>query len=140
MGQQQLLLLILGLIVVGLAIATAIVMFKDNGVAANRDAVTNDLVHLAASAQHYFRRPTTLGGGQGTFAGLTADVNGLKKLTSLPNGANANGVYSISTAGSATTVVLQGLGVETGSDGSSPVKVVMIVWPDSAKVDNTQMN
>ncbi len=140
MGQQQLLLIILGLIVVGIAVATAIVLFQDNAVSANRDAVTNDLVHLASQAQQYFRRPAILGGGQGTFNGLTADANGLNKLTSMPNGANANGVYTISSAGNGTTVVLKGLGVEIGSDGSSPVKVVMNVWSDSAKVDNTEMN
>ena len=140
MGQQQLLLIILGVIVVGIAVAVGITLFKDNAVSANRDAVTNDLVNLAARAEQYFRRPTALGGGQGSFAGLTADVSGLKRLTSMTNGTNANGTYTIVTAGNATTVVLQGLGVETGNDGSSPVKVVMNVWSDSAKVDNTQTN
>jgi Tfp pilus assembly protein PilE len=140
MGQQQLLLIILGVIVVGIAVAVGITMFKDSAVSANRDAVTNDLMNLAAQAQQYYRRPSALGGGQGSFLGLTADATGLRKLTSMLNGTNANGTYSISAAGTATTVVLQGLGVETGNDGSSPVKVVMNVWDDSAKVDVTQTN
>ena len=140
MGQQQLLLIILGVIVVGIAVAVGITMFKDNAVSSNRDAVTNDLVNLAARAQQYYRRPTALGGGQGTFSGLTADAAGLKKLTSMPNGTNANGSYTIKTAGTSAQVVLQGLGVETGNDGSNPVKVVMNVWADSAKVDQTQTN
>jgi len=140
MGQQQLLLIILGVIVVGIAVAVGITMFKDNAVSSNRDAVTNDLVNLAARAQQYYRRPTALGGGQGTFSGLTADAAGLKKLTSMPNGTNANGSYTIMTAGTSTQVVLQGLGVEIGNDGSNPVKVVMNVWADSAKVDQTQTN
>ena len=141
MGQQQLLLIILGVIVVGIAVAVGITMFKDNAVSANRDAVTNDLVNLAARAQQYYRRPTALGGGQGTFAGLSADATGLKKLTSMPNGTNANGVYTITGGGAGQgPVILQGLGVETGNDGTSPVKVVMNVWADSAKVDVTQTN
>ncbi len=140
MGQQQLLLIILGVIVVGIAVAVGITMFKDNAVSSNRDAVTNDLVNLAARAQQYYRRPTALGGGQGTFAGLTADATGLKKLTSMPNGTNANGTYTISTAGTSTQVVLRGLGVEMGNDGSNPVKVIMNVWADSAKVDVSQTN
>ena len=143
MGQQQLLLIILGVIVVGIAVAVGITMFKDNAVSANRDAVTNDLVNLAARAQQYFRRPVALGGGQGDFSGLTADATGLKRLTSMQGGVNANGTYKILTAGTSGPggkVILQGLGNETGNDGSSPVKVVMNVWADSAKVDNTQTN
>jgi hypothetical protein len=133
-------LIILGVIVVGLAVMIGILLFKDNAISANRDAVTNDLLNLAAHAQQYYRRPVTLGGGQGTFAGLTADAPGLKKLTMMPNGTNANGTYTISTAGTSTIVVLQGLGVEIGNDGSNPVKVVMNVWSDSAKVDNSRTN
>ncbi len=140
MGQQQLLLIILGVIVVGIAVAVGITMFKDNAVSSNRDAVTNDLVNLAARAQQFYRRPTALGGGQGSFAGLTANVDGLKKLTSMPNGTNANGTYTIAVAGTTTTVQLQGLGVEIGNDGSNPVKVVMDVWADSAKVNTTSAN
>jgi len=139
MGQQQLLLIILGVIVVGIAVAVGITMFKDNAVSANRDAVTNDLVNLAARAQQYYRRPTALGGGQGSFSGLTADISGLRKLTSMPNGQNANGIYSIVST-SISSMVLQGTGTETGNDGTTPVKVVMDVWADSAKVDNTQIN
>src|SRR4030067_1041801 len=97
MGQQQLLLIILGVIVVGIAVAVGITMFTDSAVSANRDAVTNDLVNLAARAQQYYRRPTALGGGGGSFAGLTANSDGLKKLTN--RATNANGTYSIQTAG-----------------------------------------
>src|SRR5512135_594230 len=120
MGQQQLLLIILGVIVVGIAVAVGITMFIDNAVSSNRDAITNDLVSLAARAQQYFRRPRALGGGQGSFSGLTSDISGLRKLTSLPNGQNANGSYSIS-ASSVSSLSIQGLGVEIGDDGSTPV-------------------
>ncbi len=140
MGQQQLLLIILGVIVVGLAVMIGILLFKDNAISANRDAVTNDLLNLASHAQQYFRRPLILGGGEGTFAGLTADAAGLQRLTSMANGSNANGTYTILTAGTSTTIVLQGLGVEIGNDGSNRVKVVMNVWSDRASVDNSQTN
>ena len=65
MGQQQLLLIILGVIVVGIAVAVGITMFSDNAISANRDAVTNDLVNLASRAQQYYRRPASMGGGEG---------------------------------------------------------------------------
>lgn len=123
MGQQQLLLIILGVIVVGIAVAVGITMFQDNAVSANRDAVTNDLVNLAARAQQYYRRPTALGGGQGSFASIA-----LSQLTSKPS--NANGSYALSSP-TATSVTLTGTGVENGNDGATPVEVEMIVYADS---------
>ena len=132
MGQQQLLLIILGVIVVGIAVAVGITMFSDNAVSANRDAVTNDLVNLASRAQQFYRRPTALGGGQGTFNGLDASATGLQKLTSKPK--NANGLYAITGAGDANTVVLQGVGNEKGNNNTSPIKLTMTVFADSTSV------
>lgn len=131
MGQQQLLLIILGVIVVGIAVAVGITMFQDNAISANRDAVTNDLVNLASRAQQYYRRPAALGGGGNSFVGLTADAAGLAKLTSKTT--NANGTYSIMTAGTSTSVVLKGVGTEKGSDGSA-IDVRISVFSDSTYV------
>jgi hypothetical protein len=129
MGQQQLLLIILGVIVVGIAVAVGITMFTDSAVSANRDAVTNDLVNLAARAQQFYRRPTALGGGGGSFAGLAANADGLKKLTN--RSSNANGAYSIQTAGDANGVVLRGVGTEL-ADGSNPVTMEIHVFSNKA--------
>lgn len=134
MGQQQLLLIILGVIVVGIAVAVGITMFQDNAVSANRDAVTNDLVNLASRAQQFYRRPTALGGGGNTFTGITGDAAGLAKLTS--KASNANGTYSVLTAGTTTSVVLKGLGVEKGTNGSA-IQVQMSVFADSTFVNQT---
>jgi Tfp pilus assembly protein PilE len=129
MGQQQLLLIILGVIVVGIAVAVGITMFQDNAVSANRDAVVNDLVNLAARAQQFYRRPTSLGGGQNSFAGLS--TNGISKLVNVPTGAgswqNANGTYRIDGTPTDSLVTLVGLGTEIGNDGSNPVQVSMEV-------------
>jgi hypothetical protein len=129
MGQQQLLLIILGVIVVGIAVAVGITMFTDSAVNANRDAVTNDLVNLAARAQQYFRRPTALGGGGNSFVGLTADAAGLTKLTN--RASNANGTYSITTAGTATGLTIQGVGTEH-SDGTNLVTMQIFVFSDKS--------
>ncbi len=129
MGQQQLLLIILGVIVVGIAVAVGITMFTDNAVNANRDAVTNDLVNLAARAQQFYRRPTALGGGGNSFVGLTADAAGLRKLTN--RGTNANGTYTVKAAGTATGVVLEGIGTEY-ADGTNKVTMEMHVFNDKA--------
>jgi Tfp pilus assembly protein PilE len=131
MGQQQLLLIILGVIVVGIAVVVGITMFQDNAISANRDAVTNDLVNLGARAQQYYRRPTSLGGGSNSFQGIGTD------MTKLVNGAtvtaaswiNPNGTYTISSAGSQTSIQLDGKGTE--KIAGTPVEVTCTVYPDS---------
>jgi len=133
-GQQQLLIILLGFIIVGIAIAVAITVFTDSALDSNRDAVTNDLVNLAARAQQYYRRPTTLDGGGNSFEGLTADAAGMAKLTENPT--NANGVYSIKTAGTATGLVIEGVGTET-VDGTNKVTLNIFVYnakPDSVVI------
>ena len=128
MGQQQLLLIILGVIVVGIAVAVGITMFSDSAINANRDALSNDLVNLASRAQQFYRRPTSLGGGGNSFTLLTSSQISL--LTNKPT--NANGSYWIETGGSGTGtaafLVIKGLGNEIYN--GSPVAVHVYVYPD----------
>ncbi len=133
MGQQQLLLIILGVIVVGIAVAVGITMFSDNAVSANRDAVSNDLVNLAARAQQYYRRPEALGGGGNKFTGLT-----MAKMTNMAGAAsgtatNANGQYSISGTVAADNLTIQGLGTERV--GTTPVTMCILVR-DQGRTDS----
>jgi hypothetical protein len=121
MGQQQLLLIILGVIIVGIAVAVGITMFQDNAINANRDAVSNDLVNLAARAQQYYRRPVGLGGGGNSFAGLTIAI-----LTNNPT--NDNGTYVITGTPDANGVTLTGTGKSMAADGS-PVTLTCTVSP-----------
>ena len=131
MGQQQLLLIILGVIVVGIAVAVGITMFTDNAVSSNRDAVTNDLVNLASRAQQHYRRPASMGGGEGAFdnsRGGTA-LAAVTQLTSKPS--NSNGRYEISGTVAASELTLRGVGREI-VNGTDSVEVTMRVTPDSA--------
>ena len=127
MGTQQLLLIILAVILIGIMIAIGMYMFQDQAAATNRDEITNDLVSLAAQAQKYYRRPAILGGGANSFGGLT-----LAKMTSKPS--NENGSYSMTpdpVPGGTTAIVVTGIGTEIGIDGATSVEVVMTVWNDS---------
>ena len=72
MGQQQLLLIILGVIIVGVAIAVGISQFGTNAVKSAKDAIASDMSNLAADAFQYKIKPTNLGGGNGKFTGYTA--------------------------------------------------------------------
>ena len=120
MGQQQLLLIILGVIIVGIAVAVGITMFQDNAVDQNRSAVIADLTTLAAKAQQYYSKPITLSGGGNSFVGLTANAFGIGILASPAFTDNTNGTYTIKTAGDGTQVVLHGVGKTPMSDGTYP--------------------
>lgn len=71
MGQQQLLLVILVTIIVGIATVVAINTFGAAADQANIDAVNNDIASLASAAQGFYMRPAMLGGGGRTFDDLT---------------------------------------------------------------------
>jgi hypothetical protein len=120
MGQQQLLLIILGVIIVGIAVAVGITMFQDNAVSANKDAVTNDLVQLAAKAQQFFRKPSSLGGGSNDFTAITANAAGMALLVSTTFSNNDNGIYLVATAGDPKAVVFSGTGKTALSNGNFP--------------------
>jgi hypothetical protein len=49
MGQQQILLIVLSVILVGVAVAIGISMFRDNAINSNRDAIYSDLNNFAAN-------------------------------------------------------------------------------------------
>lgn len=130
MGQQQLLLIILGVIVVGVAVAGGIVLFKSQAVSQNRDAVWADLTQIGARAQAFYRRPSALGGGGKEFTAF-------RLLAS--EAFNDNGTYSISTQNQ-TQLILEGVGTEVGNNNTSPVYVKMIVEADSMYVDDASIN
>jgi type II secretory pathway pseudopilin PulG len=67
MGQQQLLLVILVTIIVGIATVVAINTFGTAADQANIDAVNNDVATLASAAQGFYMRPAMLGGGGRSF-------------------------------------------------------------------------
>ncbi len=132
MGQQQLLLIVLSVIIVGIAVVVGINMFNDQAASSNLDAITADLVNLASRAQQHFRRPTAMGGGGGSFALLTGNAAGLAYLTTQPS--NENGVYNIQVAGTATTVSIRGIGTEDGDGNGDPCEADVQVWADSIAV------
>jgi hypothetical protein len=90
MGQQQLLLIILGTIIVGVAIAVAILMFQANSIESNKSAIVEDMTNLAADVHAFYMKPTFLGGGGRSFVGynipqkLRQTENGKYVLTSTP--------------------------------------------------------
>lgn len=96
MGQQQLLLIILGVIIVGIAIAVGLSLFSAQSIQANKDAIINDLNNIAAHAYQFKIRPSSMGGGQGSYSGYNIP----SKMAS-----NENATYS-ATAGASTVSIV----------------------------------
>jgi hypothetical protein len=72
MGQQQLLLILLGIVIVGAAIAVGILIYSSQSVESNRDALVGDINNVSSAAWGYYMRAQILGGGGGTFLGFVA--------------------------------------------------------------------
>lgn len=110
MGQQQLLLIILVVMVVGIATIVATNVISSGADQANRDAVRQDLMTAAASVQHIYERPTMMGGAGKDFQTDYTDVL-LAEDINLPGDldgttiTNDNGVYTISSTDASTIVI-----------------------------------
>ena len=85
MGQQQLLLIVLGTIIVGVAVVVGINMFTTGAVNSERDALILDINTVAASAASYWRKPAALGGGARSFVGVS-DITSFGSDSSTMNG------------------------------------------------------
>ncbi|MDH3267314.1 MAG: hypothetical protein OEM46_00525 [Ignavibacteria bacterium] len=109
MGQQQLLLIVLGVIIVGIAVVVGINLFNANAEEAAKDGVVSDCTNLGAMAQQHYKKPGSMGGGANTFDGT--GTNGVTWAIPANLVNTANGTYS-ATVG-AQTVDLVGDPLET---------------------------
>jgi type II secretory pathway pseudopilin PulG len=117
MGTQQLLLIVLGVIIVGIALVVGIGIFGSTSQQANADAVTSDCLRVASAAQAWYRKPKMLGGGGDSFLGLNMQMCGWARDH------NENGTYVISSVQQKSAVV-------TGT-GITNCTVAVTFYPDS---------
>jgi hypothetical protein len=127
MGSQQLLLIVVGVVVIGIMVIIGIVMFTDHSAATSRDAISNDLMHAASKAQLYKRRPRIQGGGGGSFVGFNLQMV-FRTLS------NANGTFAISGTPTDSLLVIEGVGLMTGYDSVNPLKVSIDVYGERVEV------
>ncbi len=121
MGQQQLLLIVLGIIIVGIAIFVGIDLFRSHAIESKRAIITNELVNLAALAQQYYLKPTSLGGGGRKFTGWAVPP----ELAS-----TSAGHYTAQT--NQDSVVVVGVGNEVVQNNDS-LKIQINIKPTSVK-------
>ncbi|MDD3236149.1 MAG: hypothetical protein PHH43_07460 [Candidatus Cloacimonetes bacterium] len=91
MGAQQILMLVIGVIVVGLAVAVGIVMFNSNAYNANRTAIAADMQGLKIRMSEFWMLPSSMGGANQNTANLQMENVGNSLGLS-----NNDGVYSYS--------------------------------------------
>ena len=109
MGQQQLLLIVLGVIVVGIAVMLGLLLFRAQAIESKRDILLTEGVSIAAVAQQYYRKPSEIGGGGKSFLGW--EMPPLFRQTT-------NGYYETENL-TATQIVIIGTGNEEVTGGDS---------------------
>jgi hypothetical protein len=125
MGQQQLLLIVLGVIIVGIAVVVGINLFNANAEEAAKDGVVSDNTNLGAMAQQFYKKPLSMGGGGNTFNLGGPNGAGFEIPTGLVT--TANGTYAISDQ---TAQSIEFTGTPTAGNGYAWL-VVTTVTPTS---------
>lgn len=128
MGQQQHLLIILGVLIVGIAIAVGVGMFRTSSTDMIRNAVISDLNYYAGKAREYYWKPIMLGGGNRSFENIT-----LNRI--MLNAENEHGVYSI-VSSAKDELVLMGVGKTPANDDSVRVKITVEPKKNSIEILN----
>jgi len=113
MGQQQLLLIVLSTIIVGIAIFGGLRLMGSYNQSNERDLVIQQMNIVVGEAIKYAAKSRNLGGGDGSFEGFAP----LQRLSTTER------VRLYTTAGD-DWIILQGFGNVTGWDGDNPVQVV----------------
>ncbi len=128
MGQQQLLLLVLGIVIVGLAVVVGISAFSENRIKSNADALVTDGLCITSDAQAWKLKPGQFGGAltTETLAAVTFDkigypnsggtytnVNGSFEF-SAPSGVTCTAPSSVP-SGNTIIVSLYAYNTETGN-------------------------
>ncbi|MFH5834246.1 hypothetical protein [Halalkalibaculum sp. DA384] len=124
MGQQQLLLIILVTIIVGIATVVAINTFSSAADSANLDAVRQDIASIAASAQGYYMKPDMLGGGGKDFTDMTFE--NLAFAGTIVDGTptqayNENGTYVLSGGAQGEITITAHPSSQYGANDTPPV-------------------
>ena len=119
MGQQQLLLLVLGIVIVGLAVVTGLQLFDDNRVKVAADEMVAVGARIASEGTAWVLQPPQMGGGGGTPA--TID------FTKLGYTAEDDGSYATGDATYTMTADADGF-VVTGTDNQDRATSVTAVY------------
>ena len=129
MGQQQLLLLVLGIVIVGLAVVVGIQAFSENQRKANADAMVTDGLRIASDCQAWDLKPGQFGGSLATETLADCTFDGIGFTNTSGTYTNVNADYTLPTAlpggctvaptipsGDPPLVYVHGLNAQTGNN------------------------
>ncbi|MBO6622089.1 MAG: hypothetical protein JJ892_09710 [Balneola sp.] len=109
MGQQQVVLILLVTVIVGIATILAINTMSTTLQQNNIDVVRVELSVIAAQMQSYYQKPSALGGGSKSFEGVSFNTIVFQADTINASGSmaqNENGIYSIVSATTSEVVII----------------------------------
>jgi hypothetical protein len=118
MGTQQILMIVLSVIIVGVAIAVGINMFSSQAYNSNQQAVAAELSNYASLVLQYWKTPASMGGAGQVIGNVTViKVAGYISFTEANNATlSENGEFRVTNV-TGNVVTLKGLGKETkGTD------------------------
>lgn len=98
--------IILGVIIVGIAIAVGIAQFGSGSISSAKDSLVNDLNNLSINAFQYKSLPRSMGGGSGSYVGYTIP----QKLRT-----NEDGTFAVSSATASRVTFLATSGIGYGT-------------------------
>lgn len=124
MGQQQLLLLVLGIVIVGLAVVSGIEAYSINQKKANTDALVLTGMRIATDLQAWLQTPTAMGGGMPASGSPPAVTSVTVSMRSLGYPVNDAGQYetidgNFSIVKSADALIILGLSATLGTGGDN---------------------
>jgi hypothetical protein len=123
MGTQQILLIVLSVIIVGVAVAVGITMFATQATNSNRQALVGELQNFGAAAMQYYKTPASQGGGGGASPGFGVDLPAAKAGVGIAMGFAAAGTLTDDTGTftlgwtSASVITITGVGTEKTKAG-----------------------
>jgi hypothetical protein len=135
MGTQQLLLIVLGVIIVGVAIAVGITIFNNQAYNANQQAVAQELTTYGTMVLQWWKTPEVQG-GKGKKALVAGDDVKIRKWCGFPVATTAleteSGKYAITAVTVAdTTVTIIGVGDEKKTGPLYPRVTATVKLPTS---------
>ena len=128
MGTQQIMLVILSVVLIGISVLFAVIIFGNHAANTNRQLVVNELDFLASQAIRYWRTPVGMGGASNDID--ESDQANLEFFLRWSGDSNSteSGTYSI-LANADGTIKITGIGTEIGRDRENPIEVLIHINP-----------
>lgn len=130
MGQQQLLLLVLGIVIVGIAAVAGIEAFSEGKDKAEREAAVSDAMRLISDIQAWNLKPAAFGGGSEannfgnvSFGAIGIDPSNDKDPSTTDTYETSHGCYALNADGHTLTIYTADCGTKIAHvdiTGSTP--------------------